>query len=163
MRLAREKRRKTLPFVPLGVLLLAPLRGITRRFDLTDLSHVDPHLSRERPRAVGFAAGNALDLPLIGPEREGIDHVAADSAPVVAERRHRFDLADQAALGALPHERDAVAEFRQRQVKRLQRRDPVALVQSRFELAEADPLAFRGHSHICSAVPGLEGKRGGRE
>src|SRR3990170_299053 len=119
--------------------------------------------TRERPGAVGLAARDALDLPLIGAEGERIDDVAAHSALVVAEGRHGLDPADQPALGALPHEGHAVAELRQGELERLHCRDPVASVETRFEFAEAKLLALRGHSHVRSVLSGLERKRGGRE
>ena len=43
------------------------------------------------------------------------------------------------------------------------RRGPVALVETRLELIQAKLPALEGPGHVRSALPGLEGKRGGRE
>ena len=117
---------------------------------MTDLRHVNPLYPESDQEPFRLPAGNALDLPLIGAERERVEDMAAYPALVVAERRYRLDPPDQAALRALPDQRYAVGEFGQRKVERLHRRDPVAAVESRFELAEAELLALEGRSHFRS-------------
>jgi hypothetical protein len=56
----------------------------------------------ERPFAVDLAAGNAFDLLRIVPERNGIVHMPADPAFIVAEGGAWLNLADETPLGAPP-------------------------------------------------------------
>ena len=92
--------------------------------------------ARERPEPVGLPAGDALDLPLIGAERERIDHMAAHSAFVVAEGRYGLDSAHQPAIRTLPDKRHAVAELAERKLQRLHRGLPVAPIQSCFKIVK---------------------------
>jgi len=100
------------------------------------LLNLNETLTRERPGAVRLTAGIAFDPPLVGAKRKRVDDVAAEPPFAVLEGRVRSDAANQMTLPALPNERRAVAELRQGKLERLERRDPVAPVQSCLELTE---------------------------
>ena len=110
-----------------------------------------------------FPARHSFDLPLIGAERERVDDVAADAAPIIAERGYRFDSPGERPLGPLPDQRYPVAELGKGEFERLHRCKPIASIEPRLELAEAELLVLGGRKSACSALPGLEGKRGERE
>ena len=84
--------------------------------------------------------------------------MAANAALVVAEGRNRLDSADQPPFWPLPDQRHPVAELGKGKLERLPCRCPVASVETRLKLP-----APSGRKPFRSALPGLEGKRGGRE
>ena len=90
--------------------------------------------------------------------------MAAHAAMVVTKRRHRLDPADQPALRAPPDQRHPVAKLGSGQARAPASPRPgrsgldLALSSSKAKLR-----ALGGHSHIRSTLPGLKGKRGGRE
>src|SRR5262245_9251046 len=113
----------------------------------------DSFLARERPGAVLLPAGNAFDFPSIGAEHERVDDGAADAAFGVAEGRYRFDLADQLALRAAPHERRAVAKLRKLKLERSQRHDDGA----------AGAFALAGNRGLSLGLVSFEMRGGGRK
>ena len=89
--------------------------------------------------------------------------MAANAALVVAEGRNRLDSADQPPFWPLPDQRHPVAEPGKGKLERLHCRCPVASVETRLELVKAKLPALSGRKPFRSALPGLEGKKGGRE